>query len=128
MLPLVYQNNKFALVTDKGDFFKGNLPEMRKLKSMVDKVKLLFSLPDDRVNIYVAQGERNYKIEMLTTDVKRLPFANIYYLPLYKRIDIEDENGILLQWINRKPVFKNFSMLLDRAGASSLFDSIINVS
>lgn len=128
MLPTDYRYIQFALVTDTTDFFRAKLPEIRKIKSMIDSVKLLLSLPHDRVILSVAEGERIYKLTLLTTDINKTPFAEFIYMPMIKRLDLVSLDSAipLIQWLNKKPVFKGYSMLLDKAKLDKLFDKIIS--
>ena len=61
MLSVNYNYMNFSVVSDLSDFYKSKLPEMTKIKALVDNIKLLFNLPADRVIVEVAEGERVYK-------------------------------------------------------------------
>jgi len=131
MLPIYYLSMRFANVTDLADFYRTDLPEMSKLKGIIENIKLLFSLPQDRVVVQVAEGYRVYKITMLTPDVNKLPFAFFVYLPEEKRLDLYNSDNFRLpfiQWKNKKPIFKNYSLLLDKAGIDKMFTKILNNS
>lgn len=119
----------FSVVSDLSDFYKSKLPEMTKIKALVDNIKLLFNLPADRVIVEVAEGERVYKFTTLTTDVKKLPFGYFVYMPLLGRLDAYsiDNPFPLIQWKQKKPVYKGYSVFLDKCGLDRVFDKIINV-
>ncbi len=130
MLQGIYQGSKFSQVTNLADFYKTNLPEMSKIRSLVEGIKLLFGIPQTNLLIEVAEGERVYKITLLSSDVHKYPFGYFVYLPLERRLDaytMDNPEIPLLQWKNKKPVFKGFSMFLDRAGISTIFDKLVNV-
>lgn len=130
MLQVIYQGFKFSQVTNLADFYKTNLPEMSKIRSLVESIKLLFGIPQTNLLIEVAEGERVYKITLLSSDVHRYPFGYFVYIPLERRLDaytMDNPEIPLLQWKNKKPVFKGFSMFLDRAGVSTIFDKLVNV-
>lgn len=130
MLHTRYNYNNFAQVVDLGDFYSAPLPEMNKIKALVGAIKLLFSLPDTYLNIEVAIGERVYKFTMLTQDVHKLPFGWFVYMPLENRLDLyvaENPYSPTIQWLNKKPVTKAYSMLFDKAGIDSRFKTIVNI-
>lgn len=130
MLNNNYLYEPFSVVKDLGDFYLSGLPEMTKVKLLVENVKLLFHLPQDRVEVSVSNEDRYYKITLLTKDINKIPFGMIYYMPLLKRLDIYSADSPqipLIQWQSKKPVFKNYSMLLDTAGLDTLFKKLINV-
>ena len=49
-------------------------------------------------------------------------------IPKDNRFDVfnADSNIPVIQWKNKKPVFKNYSMLLDKMGLDKLFTKIVN--
>ena len=129
MLPLNYLYNNFAIVENLADFYKNKLPEMPRVKAIVENTKLLFKLPQNCLSVQVAEGQRVYKIVMLENNVQKYPFGYFVYIPQQKRFDvfkIEDQLP-LLQWKNKKLVYSGCSGLLDRAGVDTLFKKIINV-
>mgnify|MGYP006935953073 CR=1 FL=1 len=129
MLPTnLYDNSRFSAVVDKVDFYKSKFQEVKHIKSMVDKSKLLLSLPEDRVTIDVAQGERIYRVKYHSDDVNRIIFGYFIYIPELKRIDFWDQNGLLLQYLNKKCVYQNCSNLLIRAGVADKFKPIVLAS
>lgn len=124
----MYDGSRFSSVVDKVDFYKSKFQEVKYIKSMVDKAKLLLSLPEDRVSIDVAQGERIYRIKFHSDDVNKYVFGYFIYIPELKRIDFYDQNGLLLQYDNKKCMFENCSLLLSRASVSDLFKPIVLAS
>lgn len=131
MLNLNYNNLIFSIVKDKGDFFKTNLPEIGKIRSMVESIKLLLNIPPNRIDIYVAEGKRVYKIVMKSPDIHKTILGNFSYLPLDDRIDLYTSENLMIpfiQWKNKKPIFKSYSMFLDRVGVDKLFDRVIKLS
>ena len=129
MQPLFYMSENYSIVASKADFFKNRLPETPILRKLYDSVKLTFGLPTDRVIISVAEGKRYYKLTLLSTDIKKYTIGEIYFLPEIKGLDIfipDNPNVPLLQWRNKKPVWKNYSTLLDMVGLDKLFGKLIN--
>ena len=124
----IYEGTRFSAVVDKVDFYKSKFQEVKHIKSMVDKAKLLLSLPEDRVTIEVGMGERIYKVEFRSDDVNKYIFGYFIYMPELKRIDFYDQNGLLFQYQNKKCVFENCSYLLSRADAPDLFKPIVLAS
>ena len=130
MLSTYYNRLNFALVQDQVDLYKQRLPEMPKVKSLVDNSKLLFSLPSDRVELFVAEGERVYKINLLMPDINKYLFGWIIYIPDNRQLDIytSDNPTIpLIQYKGKKVAFKNYSTILDKAGLDKLFEKLYNV-
>lgn len=128
MLSVNYQYLKFSRVLDLNDFYKSKLPEIIKIRSVIDNIKLLLAVSNNRLILEVAEGERIYKITVLTPDVKKIPYAYFAYIPKDNRFDVfnADSNIPVIQWKNKKPVFKNYSMLLDKMGLDKLFTKIVN--
>ena len=113
------------------DFYRSKLPEILKVRAIIENTKLLFNLPSTRVVLEVDEdGARVYKITLLDTTINRQPFGTIVYLPLQHRLDLYtiSSDMPLIQWKNKKPVFKSYDFLLDRAGLDRLFSKIINAS
>ena len=131
MLDLSYSSLSFSKVVDFNDLYKSKLPEILKLRSIIENLKLLFNLPGTRIILEVdEEGKRVYKITLLDTSVERRPFGLFVYLPLQNRLDLfsVSSNIPLIQWKNKKPVFKSYDFLLDRAGLDKLFQKIINAA
>lgn len=130
MLDISYNNLvQFSRVTDYNDFYRTKLPEMVKIRSLFDNLKLLFNIPGDRILIDVGEGERIYKFTILSKDIKKFVVGWVVYLPLQGRLDLytSDNPMPLIQWKNKQVIFKNYSMLLDMAGFDTLFRKIVNV-
>lgn len=130
MLSTSYNYYSFAVVQDQADLFKSNLPEIPKLRSIIDNSKVLFSLPSNKVILEVAEGEQAYKITLLTPGVEKIPIGFMVYLPSQRRLDIytTDNTTIpIIQFKGRKVAFSNVSMLLERAGFSKLFERLSNI-
>lgn len=130
MLSVNYNQVQFSNVIDYNDFYKTKLPEIIKIRSLVDNTKLLFNLPGDRVILQVGQGERIYKLLLLSPDIKKNIIGWIIYLPLESRLDIflpDNPDIPLLQWKNKQAVHKNYATLLDRAGLDKLFSRLVNI-
>ena len=121
---------QFSLVTDLTEFFKEKLEEINKIRSFIGQVKIVFSINTDRIRVEVAEGERIYKISMLTPDVRKTVFGWFVYMPLRKRVDmyIAENPGVpYMQWKDKKLSFSNFPYILDKSGALNVFDKLINV-
>lgn len=130
MLDISYRDYDFALVIKQLEFFRETgLVEIVKIKSMVAQIRTIFKLPAKSVRIYVAQGHRVYKLEVLGD--KEIPFAVFVYLPEQQRVDLYDlmtPDTPILQWKNKKAVTKNISPLLAMSGIEKVFGPIILVS
>ena len=130
MLSLEYQYLSFAQVENLANFYKGNQPEIPKLKLIVENIKLLFRIPSTCISVEVAEGERVYKVGLTLPGVGKISLGYFVYLPNERRLDAysSDNPGVpLLQWKQKKLVYSGCSSLLDRIGISSLFGNIINV-
>jgi len=130
MLPITYQSYSFAQVTNLANFYKGNLPELSKLKLIVENIKLLFKLPSTCVTVEVAEGERVYKVIMIEPGVRKTTFGYFVYLPKERRLDaysMENPGAPLIQWKQRRVVYSGCPSLLNRVGVSSLFNNLINI-
>lgn len=127
---ILYQNIKYARVTNQGDFFKSKLPEMIKVRGLYDSIKILFGLSNDKVLIDVAEnGDRIYKFTLINSTVYKDPFGCIFYLPLVQRLDIYSISNMqtpLIQWKNKKVVYKGYNIFLDKVDFHKLFDKLIN--
>ena len=130
MESIYYNRLQFSLVDDINDFFRANLPEIIKVKAILDQTKQLFHLPPDCAELYVSQGDRVYKIVMLSADVDKIPFGNIVFVPFKKQLDIYSaEDGYpLAQWKDKKLVYSRFSLLFRKAEADKLFTKIVNAA
>lgn len=131
MLP-TYNHLPFAKVQNLASFYKdsSSLPEIPKLRALIENAKLLFSLPSSRIILECAEGERVYRITLLTTDVKKQIFGFIIYIPDNRQLDIydvSDQSIPLLQFKSKKAVFRNYSHLLYKAGLDTLFLKLSNV-
>lgn len=129
MLNINYNQLNFALVTNLNDFFKTKLPEMTQVRSIYDNSKILFNVPGNNIQVMCAEGERIYKFIILSLGVQKMPIGWFIYIPEQKRIDLYTPDSPMipmLQWKNKKPVFKNYSAFLDRVGFDRLFDKLIN--
>lgn len=120
----------YSRVVDFNDFYKGKLPEIIKIRSIIDNLKLIFNLPTDRVLLDVAQGQRVYCFTIISPDVKKIILGQFFYLPLERRLDLflpDNPTIPLIQWKNKKVEFKNYATLLDKAGLDKLFVKVINI-
>ena len=132
MESLFYNSLNFSLVTDLAEFYRSKLAEISRIRSMVDSAKILLHLPSSTIKVYVAEGMRVYKIELYKTTLDKVPFCWIVYMPQQKRLDLYDleksSQAPLIQWKNKKPVFKNYTSLFDLLSIDKLFGRIITVS
>lgn len=130
MLNLRYLYFNFADVSSLASLYKENLPEIPKLKSIIENIKLLFKLPQTCIKVEVAEGERAYKITLLETGVHKVPFGFFVYLPMERRLDaftINNPGFPLLQWKQKKLIYYGGSSFMEKAGASTLFNNLINI-
>ena len=132
MLNTNYNLLQFSQVTDKSEFFKtSKLPEITKIRAMIDTIKILFHLPANAIDIMVSEGDRIYKLIVHTSSISRSIIGWFVYIPLQNRVDLYDAiNGgdiPLVQWKNKKVTFKSYSPLLDLVGVNKLFERVINV-
>lgn len=130
MLSTRYNYLSFATVQDQADLYKQGLPEMPKVKALVDNAKSLFTLPSNRVVLLVAEGERVYKINLLMPDVNRALFGWIVYVPENRQLDIytvDNPDIPLIQFRGKKVAFKNYETVLDRSGLDKLFEKLYNI-
>lgn len=130
LLEISYNSAMFSQVTDLADFFSTKLPEMKVLKAIYNTIKLTFGTVEGRIIVQCAEGDRIYKLVVLTNNIHKYPIGWLVYIPLQKRLDLytqESPHLPLIQWKNKKPVFKNYSELLDKAGLDKIFANIVNV-
>lgn len=131
MLDIYYNRLNFALVEDLPDLYHSGLPEAIRVKSVLENCKSLFKLPADRIKLFVSEGDRVYKIMLLSTDINKVPFGWFVLVPLRKQVDLysaDSPSYPVAQWKNKKIAFKNYSMLFDKAGIEKTFERIINAS
>lgn len=130
MLNLNYKLLNYSQVTDYDSFYKETLPEILKVKQIIENCKILFSLPQSRVRLYVAEGERTYKIELLTSGANKSVFSTLMYMPLDKRLDLfgYDDYTPLIQWKNKKVAYTSYETVFDLAKIHKCFDNIINAT
>lgn len=130
MLSTYYNTLQFSRVEDINDFFRANLPEMPKVKAILDQAKNLFNLPPDCVELLVSQGDRIYKYNLLTSGANKYPFGNLVYCPFKKQLDLYTaEAGYpIAQWENKKLVHQGYSLLFQKAGADKLFSKLVNAA
>ena len=130
MLGIGYLSYNYSRVTNLNNFYKENLPETYKIRSLIEGIKLLFGLPQSNIIVDVAEGERVYKITLLNTDVHKIPFGYFVFLPLERRLDAYDYNNPtfpMIQWKGKKIAYNGLSLFLDKAGVSGVFTKLVNV-
>lgn len=129
MLRTDYNFSTFARVTDMTDFYNSRLPEILKVKKIIESCKHVFSLPDNCILLDLAETGRVYKITFLTPDTNKYPFGWVFYLPLENRVDLYNGDSPykpFIQWKNKKIMFKNLSIFFDRAKIEKCFDKIVS--
>ena len=110
------------------DFYREQLPEIIKIKSLVSALRLMYSLPPKNINLYVSKGGRVYRLDLY--DNRKILFGQLYYLPLLKQVDLytsEDIEVPVLQWKNKKAVTKNYNRLFLYSNIDKVFDRIIGL-
>lgn len=128
MLSLNYLKLSFADIQDLNSFYRERLPEIPKLRSFINTLRLMFSLPPTRIQLQVGQGARVYKVMM--KDTKKRVFGWFVLMPLESRIDLFDYTNPevpVIQWKNKKAVTKNYDEVLINAGIEKVFDRIIGL-
>ena len=131
MLSLNYNNLQFSTVVNNVDLFKEKLPEITKIRSMVDAIRLLFNISSDRVKIQVAEGKRVYKLILQLPNVHKTIFGWFVYMPEQKRLDLYDAINPeipYMQWNNKNLVFKSYSSLLNLLKIDKLLNKIVILS
>lgn len=128
MLNLNYKLLNYSIVEDYDAFYRESLPEIIKIKSIIESGKTLFSLSQNRVILSIAEGERVYKIEFLTSGANKSVFGTLYYMPTLKRLDLYGYNTEypLIQWKNKKVSYTSYETLFDMAKIDKCFDKIVN--
>lgn len=129
MLNLNYKLLNFSTVENLNEFYKETLPEILKIKGMIEACKILYSISQSRIILSVAEGERVYRIQLLTSGANKSIFGTLVYLPLDKRLDLYGYSTEvpIIQWKNKKVVFSNMETLLELAKVDKVFSNIINV-
>lgn len=128
MLNLNYLTISFAEVPDMNSFYRERLPEIPKIRSFINTLRLMFSLPPSRIQLLVGQGSRVYKIIM--KDTKKNSFGWFILIPTENRVDLFDYSNPeipIIQWKNKKAVTKNYDQVLINAGIEKVFDRIIGL-
>ncbi len=129
MLNTSYNYSRWAPVEDLEDFYRANLPEIPRVKGIINACRTLFKVPPKCVTLEVAVGERYYRILACMNDPYNTPFCMLVYCPEYKQLDLFDARSRtvpLIQWKERKVAFKNYPPLYDVVGFEKLFSSIVN--
>ena len=134
MLPLTYTGLSYALVKDEIGFLKENRKDMISLRELYQAIKLLFNLPAHKVEIYVSEGQRIYRFDVLDTKPSKSNIVGrLYYLPEQRRLDIFDMSSSggdltpLVQVVGKKVMFKSYSMFLDMVELEKLFKPLIGI-
>lgn len=130
MLNIMYQNLNYSIVKDRADFFKSPLAEMIYVRSLFDSIKILFGINDNKITLGVStDNSRVYKYSIFNPTVNNMIIGCIFYLPLQKRLDIYTLDNFklpLIQYRDKKIVYKNYNIFFDRVGFSKLFDKLLN--
>ena len=130
LLDMSYNGYMFSKVKDLSDLFKSKLPEIMVVKKLHSSIKLCFNIPEDRLVVEVAEGDNIYKYTVLSTDIHKYPIGWFIYIPKQKRLDVYSQDSPslpLIQWKSKRPVWKSYSDLLDKAGLDKIFSNIVNV-
>lgn len=130
MLNIMYQNLNYSIVKDRADFFKSPLAEMPYVRSLFDSIKILFGINDNKITLEVStDNSRVYKYSIFNPTINNMIIGCIFYLPLQKRLDIYTLDNFklpLIQYRDKKIVYKNYNIFFDRVGFSKLFDKLLN--
>ena len=131
MLSTEYNELTFGLVKNLTEFYRtsSELPEVTKVRQVVDAARLLFKLPTPRVKLFVSQGGHVYKVELYPpTGPSKVPFGWIVYMPQERRLDLctVDNPGVpVLQWKNKKLVYTSCLDLFKFAQIEKIFQNIV---
>ena len=128
MLSLDYLKLSFADISDLNSFYRERLPEIPKIKSFINTLRLMYSLPPSRIQVQVGEGSRVYKIIM--KDNKKNIFGWFVLIPLETRVDLFDYSSPevpIIQWKNKKAITKNYNQVLINAKIEKVFDRIIGL-
>lgn len=131
MLSTEYNEMEFGLVKNLTEFYmtSSELPEVTKVRQVVDAARLLFKLPMPRVKLFVSQGGHVYKIELYPpSGPSKIPFAWVIYMPQERRLDVcsvENPGLPVLQWKNKKLVFTSCTDLFKFAQIEKLFQGLV---
>ena len=68
MLSISYVSSKWAVIEDLGDFYRSGMKETRKVKSLVDGIKVMFGLPANKVKLEVVEGSNIYRVSAFTKE------------------------------------------------------------
>lgn len=131
MLPTYYLRQQVYRVTDQADFFSSLLPEVKRIKAVLDNIKATFGVPADRVILETAETIRSYKFTVLTPGIQKYPIGWFWYIPADRQLDLylaDSPGHPYIQWKNKKPVYKSYPELLDRAGHDGIFGRIVNAT
>ena len=72
MLSLNYNILNFSQVTDFSDFYRTQQKEVSKIHSIIDSIKMLLHVPGNAIKLFIAEGERVYKIIFYSNSLDRV--------------------------------------------------------
>ena len=128
MLNINYRGLNFAEVSNVTGFFKElSKDRLMKVKAMFDNIKIAFGI--NKLNLQIAEGADVYRFIILSKDSRQFPLGEIIYMPSDKRLDIwiTGETSPLIQFKNKKVVYKNYSEFMNYLGLDRIFDRLVNV-
>lgn len=124
-----YLTYGFMEISDLQDFYKTNLPEIPKLRTLIGGCSRLFKVHSRNISVAISKTENSNKVYRLGiySQDKTTVLGLIYYIPEEGRIDVYDSNPRipLVCWKNKRCVWKNFSELLQRLGLEKIFQPLI---
>ena len=75
MLSLNYNILNFSQVTDFSDFYRTQQKEVSKIHSIIDSIKMLLHVPGNAIKLFIAEGERVYKIILYSNNFDKFPLG-----------------------------------------------------
>ena len=127
MIDNSYLYSTAMAVKNTNDFMNSGLPEIPKLKSLMNACKTVFKIGNNMMQLNFLEN-RVYEIDIFTDSKKQSILGKIYYLPLKKQLDVYDMTNDYpcISWTNRKVNILQFSGLVSKMKIESLFQPLVN--
>ena len=128
MLPVGYIKLLYNPVVDIKALVKET--GLNKLMGLYNEAIRLFSVKGGNLILSMSVGTEPvntvFKYAILGDDYKKSLIGELFYIPSQRRLDvwIPGLPQPIIQFKERKAVFKNYALLFDRLGVSSLFERL----